>query len=98
MNREFSLILVAFLSKDIYPEGVYGGSMKTLNIEIEGMNCGGCVNKISSHFQSVDGILETKVSLEEQTVTIIGNDDLSNMNVRNDLIELGFSVKSIKKA
>lgn len=72
--------------------------MKVLNIEIEGMNCGGCVDKISSHFQSVNEISETKVSLEEQVVTIIGNDDLSNMKVRNDLIELGFSVKSMKKA
>lgn len=72
--------------------------LKILSIEIEGMNCGGCVNKITNHFQSVDGISETQVSLEEQVVTIIGNDDLSNMKVRNDLIELGFSVKSIKKA
>lgn len=72
--------------------------MKTLNIEVEGINCGGCVNKISNHFQNVDGIEETKVSLEGQLVTIIADDDLSNMKVRNDLIELGFSVKSIKKA
>lgn len=72
--------------------------MKILNIEVEGMICGGCVNKISNHFQNADGISETKVNLEGQKVTIIGNDDLSNMKIRNDLIELGFSVKSIKKA
>lgn len=72
--------------------------MKTLNIELEGMNCGGCVNKILSHFENGNGISETKVSLEGQKVTIVGNDDVSNMRVRNDLIELGFSVKSIKKA
>ena len=72
--------------------------MKILNIEVEGMNCGGCVNKISNHFQIIDGISDTKVSLERQTVTIISDESLSNMKVRNDLIELGFSVKSIKKA
>ncbi len=72
--------------------------MKTLSIEVEGMNCGGCVNKISNHFENIDGISDTKVSLEGQIVTIIADDDLSNMKVRNDLIELGFSVKSIKKA
>lgn len=72
--------------------------MKILNIEIEGMNCGGCVSKISNHFQNIDGISDTKVNLEEQTVTVIADDDLSNMKVRNELIELGFSVKSIKKA
>ena len=72
--------------------------MKTLSIEVEGMNCGGCVSKISNHFQNIDGISDTKVSLEGQTVKIIADDDLANMKVRNDLIELGFSVKSIKKA
>ena len=73
--------------------------MKTLSIEVEGMNCGGCVSKISNHFQNIDGISDTKVSLEGQTVKIIADNDFSNMKVlRNDLIELGFSVKSIKKA
>ena len=72
--------------------------MKALNIEVEGMTCGGCVNQISNHFQDIDGISDTKVSLEGQTVTIIADDELSNMKIRNDLIELGFSVKSIKKA
>ena len=72
--------------------------MKTLNIEVEGINCGGCINKISNHFQNIDGISDTEVSLEGQTVTIIADERLSNMKIRNDLIELGFSVKSIKKA
>tara|TARA_Y100000296_G_scaffold57566_1_gene66070 strand:+ start:1196 stop:1426 length:231 start_codon:yes stop_codon:yes gene_type:complete len=72
--------------------------MKTLNIEVEGMNCGSCVSKVSNYFQSIEGISDTKVSLEGQTVTIIADEDLSNMKVRNNLIELGFSVKSIKKA
>jgi len=81
------------------PLKFYGGEkMKTLNIEVEGMNCGGCVNKITSHFQSIDNVEEIKVDPEDQKVLIIGSDDLSNMKVRNDLIELSFSVKSIKKA
>ena len=72
--------------------------MKKLNIEVEGMNCGGCVKKITSHFQSIDKIEEIKVNLEDKEVLITGSDELSNMKVRNELIELGFSVKSIKKA
>ena len=72
--------------------------MKTLNIEVEGIKCGGCVKKINNHFVEVEGVSETHVQLEDQTVTIVGSDDLSNMKVRNDLIELGFNVKSMKKA
>lgn len=71
--------------------------MKTINFEVEGMNCGGCVSKITKYFQEVEGVSETKVSLEEQTVLITGSDELSNMQLRNDLNELGFTVKSMKK-
>ena len=78
--------------------GVCGGFMKTLNIEVEGISCGGCVDKISNHFQEVEGVSDAKVSFKGQTITITGNDNLSNMNIRNDLIDLGFIVKSIKKA
>ena len=72
--------------------------MKTLNIEVEGMNCGGCVSKITNHFQAMEWVNDTRVNLDNQLVEISSNDDFSNMKVRNDLIELGFSVRSIKKA
>lgn len=75
-----------------------GVFVKVLNIENEGMSCGSCVKKISDHFEGMDGLSETRICLEEQTVTVIGDFELSNIKVRNDLIELGFGVMSIKKA
>lgn len=71
--------------------------MRLLNIEVEGMSCGGCVNKITNHFQNLEGVSEIKINLEDQTMMIICSDNLSNMKVRNDLIDLGYNVKSIKK-
>ena len=71
--------------------------MKTINIEVEGMSCGGCVSKISNHLSENQRISDVKVSLENKTVIIEGEDDLSNMAIRNEIIDLGFTVKSIKK-
>lgn len=72
--------------------------MKTLDIEVEGMNCGGCVKKITEHFLANETVETVNVSLEDKAVKIVGDDSLSNMSVRNELIELGFTVNSIKKS
>lgn len=71
--------------------------MKTLNIEVEGMSCGGCVSKITKHFKVMEGVEDTKINLDNQMIAIKAKDELSNMKVRNELIELGFNVKSLKK-
>ncbi|MFT6070465.1 MAG: copper chaperone CopZ [Bacteriovoracaceae bacterium] len=71
--------------------------MKTVNMEVEGIKCGSCVNKISTHFLGLKSIEEVIVSLEDKTVTIRAEDEVSNMKMRNEIIELGFKVNSIKK-
>ena len=72
--------------------------VKVIDLVVEGMNCGGCVKKITEHFMDSELIEKVDVSLEENFVKIVGSDDLSNMAIRNDLIELGFIVKSLKKS
>ncbi len=72
--------------------------MKTLNIEVEGMNCGRCVAKITDHFNKNDLIDTVDVDLEAKRVKLIGEEALSNMTLRNELLELGFTVNSIKKS
>ena len=71
--------------------------MKTIKMEVEGIKCGSCVNKISTHFSGLKSIEEVTVSLEDKTVTISVEDEVSNMKMRNEIIELGFKVNSIKK-
>ena len=72
--------------------------MKTIEVHVSGISCGGCVRKITEHFEQVQSVVSTEVSLDEQIVKLSGSEDLSNMKIRNDLIELGFTVNSIKKA
>ncbi len=71
--------------------------MKTLNIAINGMSCNGCVTKIKAHFEGLDGIKNIAVNLDDKMATIVLDDAISNMKIRNDIIALGFEVLSIKK-
>lgn len=77
--------------------GGIGECMKNLNIEVSGINCGSCVSKIENHFNLIEGIELVNVTKESQLVSITCEESLSNMKLRNDLVDLGFSVTSIKK-
>lgn len=71
--------------------------MKYLNIQVEGINCNGCVSKINNFFSDVEGISVEEVNIENQLVQLICEEDISNMTIRTQLIELGFNVMSIRK-
>ncbi len=71
--------------------------MKNLNLIVEGMTCKNCVSKIENHFLDQDLINSVSVALESKEVTISGDDSLSNMGIKKEVEELGFSVMSIKK-
>lgn len=66
-------------------------------MEVEGIKCGGCVSKITNHFSQNMSINDVSVNLEDKLVTVIAEDDFSNMKIRNEIVELGFKVNSIKK-
>jgi copper chaperone len=44
--------------------------MQTEVIEVEGMNCMGCVNKVRTELENVAGVKRADVSLEQKQVTI----------------------------
>jgi copper chaperone len=77
--------------------GVCRGKMKALDIEVTGMSCGGCVKKITDHFQSLAGVDQVQVELDQQKIKMNLEDNVSNMRIRNDLIELGFQVTKMTK-
>tara|TARA_R110002072_G_scaffold534_6_gene4079 strand:+ start:253556 stop:253774 length:219 start_codon:yes stop_codon:yes gene_type:complete len=71
--------------------------MKKIILEVDGMKCGGCSSKIKEHFLVDEKVENVAVDLESKKVEISGSDDLSNMTIRNEVIELGFSVVSMRK-
>ncbi len=71
--------------------------MKSVLLNVDGMSCGGCKSKIENNLKDNDAISEVTVSLEEKTVQVQGDDSLSNMSLKKDIEELGFSVTGMKK-
>lgn len=44
--------------------------MQTDQIQIAGMSCGGCTNKVAHALQSISGVIEVKVSLTSGKATV----------------------------
>lgn len=51
--------------------------MKTIKLNIEGMKCEGCVNRIKNVLSTIKGIISYELSLE---------DKLLSMNVKNEKV------------
>lgn len=72
--------------------------MNILDIEVNGMKCGGCAKKITQYFKMNSDVENVEVDLENKRVKIISSSEFSSMKVRNDLVELGFSVISLSRS
>ena len=44
--------------------------MQTVVLNVDGMNCGGCVKSVTGILQAVDGVASAEVSLENKSATV----------------------------
>lgn len=47
--------------------------METIQLNIQGMTCGGCVNSVKSVLEKIPGVASVEVSLEQKRATVIYN-------------------------
>jgi copper chaperone len=52
--------------------------METIQLNIEGMTCNGCVNSVKNVLEKIPGVSSTEVSLEQKRATVIFNPAQSN--------------------
>lgn len=71
--------------------------MKKVLFNIDGMSCVKCVKKIEEFFSKLDYVKSIEVSLEEKTTVFELSEDVSNISIKDSLVELGFNVNAIKK-
>ncbi len=50
------------------------GGDKKLNIKVDGMTCNGCVNKVKTTLEKVDGVKSADVSLESNSAVVLYDD------------------------
>ena len=65
--------------------------MKEIIINVEGMMCEGCENRIQNSLKNIEGIKEVNANYKEKMVTIVGeNVDIDKVKERIE--DIGFSV------
>jgi copper chaperone len=70
--------------------------MKTENITIANLSCGGCVNTISKKLASIAGVEKVEVDLETNTVSISHNEITGREEFTKALLSLGYPEATLK--
>ena len=70
-------------------------AVKTVSLKVEGMNCMGCVNSITSKVDKIAGVVSCDVPLEEGRATIALSDTDSEGDVEETIRKLGFKVEAL---
>lgn len=63
-------------------------------IEIEGMHCEGCANRVKNVLSSIPEVKSCNVSLEDKKVELILTKDISDDIIKEKIETLGFTVIS----
>ncbi len=54
----------------IFEQKIKNKPMKTVEIKVEGMSCGHCVNTVTNAISEVSGVQEVQVSLEKNNAVV----------------------------
>ena len=65
-------------------------------ISIEGMQCNHCKMTVEKALNSIEGVINVNVSLEEKRAEVEYNKDIENRKIKEVIEEAGFEVKEIK--
>jgi copper chaperone len=64
--------------------------MKTENITVANLSCGGCVNTITKKITSIAGVAKVEVDLETNIVSVNHNENVSRERITETLLSIGY--------
>jgi len=64
----------------------------TVQLDVRGMHCGGCVAAITAEAREVDGVESVEVSLEQRAATLRVRDESTAAEVMRAIQSLGYTV------
>lgn len=67
--------------------------MKEIIINVEGMVCGGCENRVINALKSVDGVSEVIADHKTGVVKVSVKDDIAENILKDKIEDIGFNVK-----
>ncbi len=67
--------------------------MKELLLNVEGMHCGGCENRIQNAVSDIDGVESVEAKHDAGTVKVTLNKDIDEKVIAEAIEDIGFEVK-----
>lgn len=67
--------------------------MEEIKLEVKGMHCEGCENRIKNSLSMVDGIIEVIANHINGTVVIKANKNVDLKDIKEKIEDLGFEVE-----
>lgn len=65
---------------------------KTMVINVEGMHCSGCENRINNAVKTIKGVKSVKANHMDKNVVVIANDKVDEYQIKDMLVDLGFTI------
>ena len=66
--------------------------MKEIILNVDGMMCSGCENRVQNALKTVKGVKEVKASHEEKKVQITLKQDIDEQVLKDKIVDLGYEV------
>ncbi len=66
--------------------------MKKLIINVNGMSCEGCENRIKNAVQSIDGVESVLASHKDSLVAVMAEDSVDENIIKERIEDIGFEV------
>ena len=89
----------AFILVLVFSITAFAGEKKTVDINIEGMTCNGCVQKVESTLKKVEGVSETSVKLASNSATVTYDVEKTNEEKLTKAVNsTGFKAVSVTEA
>lgn len=66
--------------------------MKEIKLNVEGMTCGGCENRIKNALSEIEGVESVVANHETNEVTITLNAEVEEETLKEIITDLGFEV------
>jgi len=61
-------------------------------LKVEGMSCSHCEQSVKTAVSAIPGVTDVQVSLDEKTVTVIHDENVSLDAIKNEIEDQGYDV------
>ncbi len=66
--------------------------MKEINLNVEGMMCGGCENRVKNAISKIKGVKEVQANHEKGIVNVLADDNTNEDEIKQKIENLDYKV------